>query len=135
MRDPDPVVLETVALLSEARKRLGLTSARYRQGGKAEKFYNRPLKEGFAHEDWAKAIAGQEQSIRESLTAGKLTRSQANRYMSLQTISRNFEHCVSNVPEDNDVVYVTCDDGTRYKEYPDGTREIIPHKQDSGEDA
>lgn len=78
-----------IAALSAARIDLGFGAAVY-TGSAKQLGYLR----GHTVADWLTAIESQRASLDEALYRKRITRHQANTYLSLETISRNFDRCL-----------------------------------------
>lgn len=79
-------------------------------------------------EQWLTAIDSQRESLAEAYRRKRLTLSQVSTYLSLETISRNFERCLQNAKPAKSPRYVKLSDG-RWSEDQDGQRRILtPHE-------
>lgn len=73
---------------------------------------------------WLVAIASQRDSLKRAVTQGRLTKPDASTYLSLQTISRNWERCLQNASQAAPKLR-KLDDGRWCEETPGQPRRIL----------
>jgi hypothetical protein len=107
--------------LSAARESLGFGAA-HNTGSAAQLRYLA----GHTPDEWAIAIASQRDNLRSQLARSRLTRDEASAYLSIQTISRNFDRCLQNAKPQAKLVRLA--DG-RWVEESDAQRRILTEQE------
>lgn len=122
---PEDAIRAIVECLDAARRRLNFGGSHYTGSVRQLQFIKRPFDEGFTQQHWEAAINSQAAQLQRALEGGRLSRDEVSRYLSLQTISRNFDSCLARV-EDSASVVVRLSDGTWAEIDRDGRKRIIP---------
>lgn len=107
-----------IEALSAAREALGLGAAVWTGSARQRKW----LAVGTV-EQWIAAIEGQRDSLRKASAQNRATKDQVSAWMSLETISRNWERCLQNASKQASQ-YKQLDDG-RWVELRGGTQRLL----------
>lgn len=115
---PDVDCSAVLASLNDARKRLQL-------GGRIRQLppdFNDRVQA--TTQDWLDAINGQAENLSNEMKAGRVTKTQAQSWLSFQTLARpaNFDRALLHTPEPADEVE---EHGIRYRVNSDGSKQII----------